>query len=111
MLLVAAVLLGMVWAGGAAATAAGEPAGRLASSGAPVGLQAAALGDRGPALRPAVERPEPRVRALPLAILVVGLAAATARRATRPRSPVAGAGSIAGPGRRAARAPPHLQPA
>ena len=112
-LVVLAVLLGSLWAGGGTAPATGGPAGQLTAAASLPGIEAAALPDRVPALRPWAERPDPGQRLLPL---LLGLLAASLpvahgvpgrrRRSGRApaRSPVLAIPS--GP-----RAPPRLQPA
>ena len=111
-LLVPAVLLASLWAGGLVASTAGDAADQLATSRAQPGFQPAALRDRVLALRPPVERPGSQGRLLPLlGVLAAVLAAAHRLLAgwlrpglTRGRSPVRSTPP-------AARAPPHLQSA
>ena len=112
-LVVLAVLLGSLWAGGGTAPAIGGPAGQLTAPASLPGIEAASLPDRVPALRPSAERPDPGKRLLPLLLGLVAAsltvahgAPARRRRSARApaRSPVLAAPS--GP-----RAPPRLQPA
>jgi hypothetical protein len=109
---VLALLLGSLWAG-ALAAGAGNPADQLTAAHAKLGVGAAALPDRGPALRPSAERPDPGGRLLPLlgGLLAAALAATSGPRARRARPSPAAAGPLAWPSQREARAPPFLQPA
>jgi hypothetical protein len=111
-LVVLALLLGSLWAGGMAAPAAGN-AGQLASSASLPGIEPAALPDRVPALRPSAERPDSGSRLLPLGGLVVAAltAAASGVPARRRRSSLAPARSPVLSAPRGPRAPPFLQPA
>jgi hypothetical protein len=112
-LVVLAVLLGSLWAGGLAVPAAGGPAGQLAGGASLPGVELAALPDRAPALRPAAERPELGARLLPLlaAVLAASVAVAGGARARRRRSRLAPARPLVRSTSRGPRAPPHLQPA
>jgi hypothetical protein len=112
-LVVLAVLLGSLWAGGLAASAAGNPADQLAASRSLLGLEPAALPDRGPALRPAAERPDPGGRLLPLllGLLAASLTTASGVPARRRRPSLAPARSPVLSAPRGPRAPPSLQPA
>jgi hypothetical protein len=65
-LVVLAVLLGSLWAGGLAVPAAGGPAGHLTASDSLPGIAPAGLPDQAPALWPAGERPGPDGSLLPL---------------------------------------------
>jgi hypothetical protein len=109
---VLALLLGSLWAG-ALAAGAGNPADQLTAAHAKLGVGAAALPDRAPALRPSAERPDPGGRLLPLlgGLLAAALAATSGPRPRRRRSSSAPAGPPAWPSQREARAPPFLQPA
>jgi hypothetical protein len=111
-LLAFAVVLGSLWAGGLAAGSA-DPADQLAAIRTHPGIQPATLGDRAPALRPPVGRPDPTGRLVPvlLGMLVAALAAAGAIRAGRSRPGLARARSLARSTRLEPRAPPSLQPA
>ena len=110
-LVVLALLLGSLWAGGLAVPAAGGPAGHLTAGASLPGIEPAGLPDRAPALRPAGERPGPDGRLLPL---LLGLLAASlavtyglgARRRWSSRAP-ARSPVLSGP--RRPRAPPRLQ--
>jgi hypothetical protein len=112
-IVVLALLLGSLWAGGQAVPAAGGPAGQL-TAGAPLpGIEPAALPDRAPALRPAAERPGPDGRLLPLllGLLTASVAVAYGVGARRRRSSPPRARSLALSAFRGPRAPPRLQPA
>jgi hypothetical protein len=112
-LVVLALLLGSLWAGGMAVPAAGNAAGKLAGSASLPGIGPAALPDRVPALRPAAERPDPSSRLLPLllGLVAASLAAASGTPARRRRPSLAPARSPVLSSPRGPRAPPHLQPA
>jgi hypothetical protein len=111
-LVVLAVLLGSLWAGVLGASGPGTPAVQLTASRSMLGLGAAVLPDRAPALRPSAEPPDPGGRLLPLLLGLLGVSLAVAggvparrRRSSLPaRLPV-----LAVP--RGPRAPPRLQPA
>jgi hypothetical protein len=112
-LVVLAVLLGSLWAGSLAASAAGNPTDQLAASRSLLGLEPAALPDRVPALRPAAERPDPGGRLLPLllGLLAASLTVASGVPARRPRSSLAPARTPVLSAPWGPRAPPRLQPA
>jgi hypothetical protein len=113
-LVVLAVLLGSLWAGGLAASAAGDAADQLAASRALPGVEPAAPRDRVPALRPPVQRPAQSGRLVPLllGLLAASLTAASGIPAGRRRSIRAPARSpVLSTPRRGPRAPPRLQPA
>jgi hypothetical protein len=112
-LVVLAVLLGSLWAGGLARPAAGDPTGQLAASRPLAGIEPATLRDRAPALRPAAGRPDPGGRLLPLlaGMLVAALGVAGMAGAGRPRPVLARARSLVRRTQLEARAPPLLQPA
>jgi hypothetical protein len=109
---VLAVLLGSLWAGGAAAPAAGMPGGQLTSTALLPGLEAAALPDRVPALRPSAQRPDPGGRLLPLllGLLAVSLTVANGVPARRRRPGPAPARALVLATPQGPRAPPRLQP-
>ena len=111
-LLVFAVLLGSLWVGGLAARAT-DAADRLAAFHTRPGVEPAVLGDRGPALRPPVDRPDPGGQLLPVLVgmLVAALVAAGGPRAGRSQPGLVRARSLAGSIRLEPRAPPSLQPA
>jgi hypothetical protein len=109
--LVLAVLLGSLWAGGLVAATSGN-ATELAASHPQLAVQPAALRDRLLALRPPVERPGPQGRLVPLlGALAAALAAAHGLLAGRFGSGLAPGRSLVGSTPLAARAPPHLQSA
>lgn len=112
-LVVLALLLGSLWASGAAAPAAGNAGGQLASSASLPGIGPAALPDRIPALRPSAERPDPGGRLLPLlgALLAASLTVASGVPARRRRSSLTPARPPVLSAPRGPRAPPRLQPA
>jgi hypothetical protein len=112
-IVVLAVLLGSLWAGGLAVPAAGGPAGQLTTGASLPGIEPAALPDRTPALRPAVDRPGPDGRLLPLlpGLLAASLAVTYGVGARRRRSSLAPARSLVLSASRGPRAPPRLQPA
>jgi hypothetical protein len=112
-LVVLALLLGSLWAGGAAAPAAGNAGGQLAGSASLPGIGPAALPDRIPALRPSAERPDPGGRLLPLlgGLLAASLTVASGVPARRRRSSLAPARPPVLSAPRGPRAPPRLQPA
>jgi hypothetical protein len=95
-LLVLVVVLGSLWVGGIAASAAADAADQLAAIHTQPGFEPAALPDRIPVLRPAAERPDPGGRLLPLllGLLAAPVAVACGARATAPvrlrSGPVAG---------------------
>jgi hypothetical protein len=111
-LLALAVLLGSLWVGGLAAQAT-DAADRLAAFHTQPGFEPAVLGDRGPALRPPVDRPDPGGRLLPapVGMLVAALVAARGSRAGRSQPGLVRARSLAGSTRLEPRAPPSLQTA
>ena len=108
-LVVLAVLLGSLWAGGLAVPAAGGPAGHLTAGASLPGIEPAGLPDRAPALRPAGERPDPDGRLLLLGLLAASLAVTYGLGARRRRSSRAPARSPVLSGPRRPRAPPRLQ--
>jgi len=112
-LVVLAVLLGSLWAGGLTVPAAGGAAGQLAGRASPPSVELAALPDRAPALRPAAERPELGGRLLPLLAAVLAASVAVAGRAygRRRRSRLAPARPLVRSASPGPRAPPRLQPA
>jgi hypothetical protein len=109
---VLALLLGSLWAG-ALAAGAGNPADQLTAAHAKLGVGAAALPDRGPALRPSAERPDPGGRLLPLlgGLLAASLTVASGVPARRRRSSPAPARTAVFSAPRGPRAPPSLRPA
>ena len=109
--LVLAVVLVSLWAGSLIAPSAGNPADYLATSRSQPGVQPASFRDSAAALRPTAERPGPRGRLVLLATLAAALAGACWWRAAVQRRGRARAGSCVCSTPRAARAPPHLQPA
>jgi hypothetical protein len=112
-LVVLALLLGSLWAGGGAAPATGGPAGQLTAPASLPGIEAASLPDRVPALRPSAERPDLGKRLLPLllGLLAASLTVAHGVPARRRRSGQAPARSPVLAAPRGPRAPPRLQPA
>jgi hypothetical protein len=112
-LVVLAVLLGSLWAGGGAASAVGSPAGQLASGASLSGLEPVAPPDRVPALRPSAQRPDPGGRLLPLllGLLAASVVAAYGVPAGRRQSGLDSARSPARSAPQGPRAPPRLQPA
>jgi hypothetical protein len=111
-ILVLAMVLGSLWAGGLA-SAAGNPADRLAASRTLPGVEPATPPDRVPALRPPVQRSTQSGRLLP--ILLCTLAAAftvvSGVGVGRLRSGLAAARSLVQLTHLEARAPPSLQTA
>ena len=73
-LVVLVVLLGSPWAGVLGASGPGTPVDQLTATRSLLGLEAAVLPERVPALYPSAERPEPGGRLLPL---LLGLFAAS----------------------------------
>jgi hypothetical protein len=111
--LVLAMVLGSLWAGGPGPSAEGGPVDQLAASRALPGLEPATRTDRVPALRPPVQRPAPSARPLPLVagVLAAALTLACWLGGRRRRS---GRAAARPPGQRlrlVARPPPSLQPA
>jgi hypothetical protein len=100
-LVVLAVVLGWLWVGGLAASAAGNPTGELTTSHSRLVLDPAVPPGRAPALRPPAERPDLGGRLVPL-VLGPG-----ARRRPGP-VPLR---SLLWSTHLEARAPPSLQPA
>jgi hypothetical protein len=111
-LVVFAVLLGSLWAGGLVAAAAGNPA-ELAASHPQLGIQPAALRDRLLVVRPPMERPGPQGRLVPLLLgaLAAALVAAHGLLARWLRPGLARGRWLVRSAPLAARAPPHLQSA
>jgi hypothetical protein len=111
-LVVLALLIGSLWASGAAAPAVGNAGDQLASSASLLGIGPLPLPDRLPALRPAAERPDPRGRLLPLllGLLAASLVVACGVGARRRRSSLGPARSPVLSASRGPRAPPRLQP-
>jgi hypothetical protein len=107
-LVVVAVLLGSLWAGIPGASGAGDPADQLTASRLLLGVEAAVLPDRAPALRPSAERPESGGSML-LGMVLGALAAAFGLRPRRLRSDLALVGPLVRSTQLEARAPPHLQ--
>jgi hypothetical protein len=112
-LVVLVILLGSLWAGVLGASGPGTPVDQLTASRSLLGLEAAVLPERLPALYPSAERPEPGGRLFPL---LLGLLAASATVANgvparRRRSSPAPAWSPVLAAPRGPRAPPGLQPA
>jgi hypothetical protein len=112
-LVVLAILLGSLWTGVLGASESGTPVDQLTASRSLLGLEAAVLPERVPALYPLAERPDPGGRLPPLLLglfagsLTVANGVPTRRRRSRSvpaRPPVLAA--LRGP-----RAPPGLQPA
>ena len=112
-LVVLAVLLGSLWAGVLGASGSGTPAAQLTAGRSLLGLEAAVLPDRAPALRPSAERPDPGGRLLPLllGLLAASVTVADGVPARRRRSSRAPARSPVLAAPRGPRAPPGLQPA
>jgi hypothetical protein len=111
-LVVLAVLLGSLCAGGLVAATAGSPA-ELAASQSQLGIQPAALRDRLLVVRQPVERPGPQGRLVPLLLgaLAAGLVAAHGLLAGWLRPGLARGRSLVGSAPLAARAPPNLRSA
>ena len=109
-LVVVAVLLGSLWGGVRGASGVGDPADQVTASRLLLGVEAAVLPDRAPALRPSAERPESGGTLL-LTMVLAALAAAFALRPRRLRSDLALVGSLVRSTQLKARAPPHFQPA
>jgi hypothetical protein len=111
--LVLAMVLASLWAGGLAASAAGNAADQLATSGSLPGVEPAAPRDRVPALRPPDQRPSQSGRLVPvlLGMLAAAFAAAYGVAAGRLRSGFAAGRSLVQRTQLAARAPPFLQSA
>jgi hypothetical protein len=111
--LVLALVLASLWAGGLASSAAGRSADQLAAGRAVPGVEAATPRDRVPALRPPVQRLTQSGRLVPLllGVLATALAVAHGVGAGRLRSGLARARSLVQLARGAARAPPFLQSA
>jgi hypothetical protein len=109
-LVAVAVLLGSVWANGLGASSAGNPADQLTASRLLLGLEAAVLPDRAPALRPSVARPESGGSML-VGMVLAALAAAVGLRPRWLWSDWALVGPLVRSTQLEARAPPHLQPA
>jgi hypothetical protein len=111
--LVLAMVLVSLWAGGLAASAAGNAADQLATSGSLPGVEPAAQRDRVPALRPPDQRPSQSGRLVPvlLGMLAAAFAAAYGFAAGRLRSGFAAGRSLVQRTQLAARAPPFLQSA
>jgi hypothetical protein len=107
-LVVVAVLLGSVWVGVLGASGEGNPADQVTASRLLLGVEAAVLPDRAPALRPAAERPDAGGSML-LAMVLAGLAAAFALCPQRLRSDLALVGPQVRSTQLKARAPPHFQ--
>ena len=112
MLLVLAVVLGSLWAGGLAARAA-DPADQLTAIHTQPGAEPAILGDRAPVLRPPVGRSGPGGRLVPLllGLLAASVVAGYGVPARRPRSSSAPTRSLVLSAPRGPRAPPRLQTA
>jgi hypothetical protein len=112
-LVVLAILLGSLWAGAFGAAGPGIPVDQLTASRSLLGLEAAVLPERVPALHPSAERPEPGGRLLPLllGLLAASVAVANGVRTRRRRSSPALAWSLVLAAPRGPRAPPRLQPA
>jgi hypothetical protein len=107
-LVVVAVLLGSLWAGVLGASGAGNPADQVTASRLLLGVEAAVLPDRAPALRPSAERLESGGSLL-LGMVLAALAAALALCPQRLRSALALVGSLVRSTQLEARAPPHFQ--
>lgn len=112
-LVVLAVLLGSLWAGVLGASGPGIPVDQLTVSRSLLGLEAAVLPERVPALYPSGERPEPGGRLLPLllGLLAASVTVANGVPTRRRRSSPAPAWSPVLAAPRGPRAPPGLQPA
>ncbi len=108
-----AIVLGSLWAGGLAASAAGNATDELTASHSLPVLDPAVPPDRVPALRPPDERPNQSGRLVPLLLgmLAAALAAAYGLGAGRLRSGLAPGRSLVQRTQLEARAPPSLQPA
>ncbi|HEY6709572.1 MAG TPA: hypothetical protein VJB61_18505 [Actinomycetota bacterium] len=111
--MVLAVVLGWLWAGGLAASAAGNPTDELTTSHSLLVLDPAVPPGRAPALRPSAERPDPGGRLVPLVLglVVAALAATVGPGARRPRPGPVPVRSLLWSTHLEARAPPTLQPA
>jgi hypothetical protein len=107
-LVVVVMLLGSFWAGFLGASGAGNPADQVTASRLLLGVEAAVLPDRAPAVRPSAERPESGGSTL-LGIVLAALAAAFALRPQRLRSDLAPVWPLVRSTKLEARAPPHLQ--
>jgi hypothetical protein len=107
-LVVVAVLLGSLWTGVLSASGAGSPADQVIASRLLLGVEAAVLPDRTPALRPSGERPESGGSML-LSMVLAALAAAFALRPRRLRSDLGLVELLARSAQLEARAPPHFQ--
>jgi len=111
-LVVLAVVLGWLWVGGLAASAAGNPTGELTTSHSLLVLDPAVPPGRAPALRPPAERPDLGGRLVPLVLgLVVAALAATFGPGARRRPGPVPLRSLLWSTHLEARAPPSLQPA
>lgn len=113
-LVVLAILLGSLWACSLGAPGQGTPVDQLTASRSLLGLEAAVLPERVPALYPLAERPEPGGRLLPLLLgLLAGSLTAAGGVPTRRRPSGRGRSArllvLAAPW--GPRAPPRLQPA
>lgn len=111
--LVLATVLGSLWAGGLAASAADDPADQLAASRTPPGVEPATPPDRVPALRPPVQRPAQSGRLLPTqtCMLAAAFTVAYGIGVGRLRSGLAAARLLVQLTPLEARAPPSLQTA
>ncbi|HEX7147909.1 MAG TPA: hypothetical protein VF512_10390 [Actinomycetota bacterium] len=111
--LVLALVLASLWAGGLAVSAGGNHAGQLAGGGSLPGIEAAALPDRVPAVRPSAERSDPggRLLSLLLGLVAASLTVVFGVAAGRRRSGLAPARFPVRSTPRGPRAPPRLQPA
>jgi hypothetical protein len=112
-LLVLAVVLGSLWAGGLAAPTAADAPDRLAASRAELGGEPATLRGRTPALRATVDPPSQNGHLVPLllGLVVAAVAVAAGPCPGRRRSGAAPPRSLLLSAPRGARAPPRLQPA
>jgi hypothetical protein len=108
-LLALVAVLGSLWTGGLAASAAGDSAAGLTAGHARAAVEAAALRDRLPALRPPLDRPGPWGAALLLGV-AAALAGAFRWRAAEVRHRLAGVHPLAAAASLGARSPPCLQP-